>query len=184
MGFLSRSELNKIGFKTIGENVSVSDKASIYNPELISIGSNVRIDDFCILSGNISLHDYIHISAYSALYGKFEIEMRSFTGLSPRTTIFSGSDDFTGEYMISPMVPEKLSNVTGGKVLLSEYTQIGSGSILMPNITLGEGTVLAAMSFLKINTEPWCVYAGCPAKYLKSRKQDIRKLSLTLRNED
>jgi serine acetyltransferase len=49
--FLSREKLMEIGFKSIGENVLLSSKASIYGPENIEIGNNVRIDDFCILSG-------------------------------------------------------------------------------------------------------------------------------------
>ena len=48
--FYSRSELEHIGFATIGKNVLLSRKASIYSPAMISIGDNVRIDDFCIVS--------------------------------------------------------------------------------------------------------------------------------------
>ena len=50
MGFYSREQLEKIGFKSLGENVLISDKTSIYSPENISIGNNVRIDDFSVLS--------------------------------------------------------------------------------------------------------------------------------------
>lgn len=35
----------------------------------MTIGSNVRIDDFCILSGRLEFGSYVHIAAYSALYG-------------------------------------------------------------------------------------------------------------------
>ena len=44
--FLSKDELTKIGFKKIGKNVFLSRKASIYGPENMEIGNNVRIDDF------------------------------------------------------------------------------------------------------------------------------------------
>ena len=50
MGFYTREQLEKIGFKSIGENVLISDKTSIYSPQNISIGNNVRIDDYCVLS--------------------------------------------------------------------------------------------------------------------------------------
>ncbi|MBN2165651.1 MAG: acyltransferase [Marinilabiliaceae bacterium] len=176
MGFLSTEQLSLLGLKSFGENVLISDKASIYNPHLIRIGNNVRIDDFCILSGEIKLGSYIHISAYSALYGKFGIEMENFTGLSPRCTVFSGSDDFSGEFMISPMVPKELSNVTGGKVTLKRFAQIGAGSILLPNITIGEGTAVGAMSFVNKNTKDWVIVAGCPARFIKNRKKNILDL--------
>ena len=68
--FLSSEELKNFGFKAIGTNVFISRKVSIYSPQSISIGNNVRVDDFCILSGNITLGSYIHISAYTALYGR------------------------------------------------------------------------------------------------------------------
>lgn len=59
----SESELKAIGFLKYGKNVLVSRKASIYNPEQMVLGDNIRIDDFCILSGNIKLGSYIHIPA-------------------------------------------------------------------------------------------------------------------------
>ena len=61
--FLSIDEIKKIGLKSFGKNVFVSRYANFYSPETIEIGNNVRIDDFCILSGEIKLSNYIHISA-------------------------------------------------------------------------------------------------------------------------
>ena len=169
MAFLNREQLVNLGLKSFGDNVLISDKASIYSPNLISIGSNVRIDDFCILSGEIALGNYIHIGAYCALYGKFGIQMEDFTGLSPRCTVFSATDDFSGEYLISPMVPDESTNVTGGKVLIKQYSQIGAGTILMPSITIEEGVAVGAMSLVKKSLPEWGIYAGIPAKIIKPR---------------
>ena len=87
--FYSDDELQQIGFKSIGKNVKISRKASIYSPQNISIGDNVRIDDFCILSGNITLGSHIHISAYVALYGAMGIVMENYSGISPKSVIYS-----------------------------------------------------------------------------------------------
>lgn len=176
MAFLSTEELTNLGFISFGNNVLISDKASIYNPEHMIIGSNVRIDDFCILSGQITLGDYIHIAAYSALYGKFGIEMESFTGLSPRCTIFSASDDFSGHYLISPMVPSELTNVTGGKVTLKQFSQVGANCVILPDVTINEGVAIGAMSLVKESTEAWKIYAGSPAKVIKDRTRNILNL--------
>lgn len=94
--FNTPNELIEIGFKNFGNNVSIGRLAKFYGAENIEIGNNVRIDDFCLLSGNICLGNYIHISAYSALYGKFGIVMQDYSGLSPRCTILSATDDFEG----------------------------------------------------------------------------------------
>ena len=66
--FYSNEELKQLGLKSFGKNVLISKKCSIYGADKISIGNNVRIDDFCILSGKIVIGNYVHISAYSALY--------------------------------------------------------------------------------------------------------------------
>lgn len=174
--FYTQEELAKIGFKKIGNNVLISKKASIYQPELIEIGNNVRIDDFCILSGNIKIGNYVHISAYVALYGKFGIEIGDFCGCSARCTIYSASDDFSGNYMISPMVPDELTNVCGGKVIFEQYVQIGAGSVVMPNIKLNEGSCVGAMSFVNRNLDAWKIYAGIPCKIIKERNRKIEEL--------
>ena len=173
MAFLTNDQLNQLGLKSFGENVLISDKASIYSPHLISIGSNVRIDDFCILSGEITLGNYIHIAAYCALYGKFGIVMDDYTGLSPRCTLFSASDDFGGDYLISPMVPAETTNVTGGTIHIHHFSQIGANTVVLPGVTLHEGVAVGAMSLVKQNLEAWGIYAGTPVKRMKERNRGL-----------
>jgi galactoside O-acetyltransferase len=181
--FLSRAELRKIGFKSFGKNVLISNKASIYGASNISIGDNVRIDDYCILSGVIELKSYIHISAFCALYGKQAIYIDSFSGTSPRTTIFSAIDDFSGEFLINPMIPMQLTKVKGGPVIINKYVQIGANTIIMPNLTIGEGTVTGAFSFVNKNLDNWGIYAGIPAIKIKERKKDLLILAKILAND-
>ena len=47
--FYTEQELKDIPFRHLGENVKIHNRASIYGVENISIGNNVRIDDFSIL---------------------------------------------------------------------------------------------------------------------------------------
>ena len=173
MAFIPTRELATMGFKSLGSDVLISDKCSIYSPSTISIGNKVRIDDYCLLSGEIILGNYIHIAAYNALYGKFGIIMEDFTGLSPRCTIFSASDDFGGNYLISPMPSEKFRNVTGGKITIKRYCQIGAGSIILPSVTLEEGVALGAMSLVKKNLAGWNIYGGNPLRFIKKREQGL-----------
>jgi len=102
-----------------------------------------------MLSGNITNGNHILISAYNALYGKFGIKMAYFSGLSPRCTIFSASDHFSGEFMISPMVPSNLSNVTGDEIRLERFSQNGANTVILPNVIIEEGCVVGAMSLVK-----------------------------------
>lgn len=178
--FYSENELIELGFSKIGKNVQISKKASLYGVNQMEIGDNVRIDDFCILSGKIKIGNYVHISAFVALYGKFGIEIGNFCGCSPRSTVFSASDDFSGEFMVSPMVPDNLSKLNSGKVIFDNYVQIGANTIVMPGVRLKEGAVTGAFSFVTSDLDEWKIYAGIPAKPIKDRKKDIIKLSKTI----
>lgn len=173
--FFTEEELYAIGFKNIGKNVLISRKASIYSPERVNIGNNVRIDDFCILSGSIKLGSNIHISAFCALYGANEIEFEDYSGASPRSTIFSAMDDFSGEYLIGPIHPKELTNVTGGKVTLRRFSQLGAGTIVFPNIEIGEGAVTGSMTLVNKSLKPWTVNIGMPVNKSWARTQEIKR---------
>ena len=171
--FFSELELREIGFKSVGRNVKLSRKASIYSPGSISIGDNVRIDDFCILSGKITLGSNIHISAYVALYGSMGIEFEDYSGISPKSTIYSAMDDFGGDYLIGPIHPEQFTNVTGGKVIVKKYSQIGCNSVIFPNLTIGEGAVIGALSLVTKDIPSWTINVGIPTSVLKTRSKKL-----------
>jgi galactoside O-acetyltransferase len=171
--FLNPNELKSLGLKSYGINVLISRKASFYSPECISLGNNVRIDDFCILSGNITIGSFVHISAYCALYGRHGIIMENYSGISPRCTIFSATDDFSGNYLIGPMVDESKTNVRGGLVTIKKYAQVGAGCIIMPELTINEGVAVGAMSLVNKNLEAWNIYAGIPARIIRKREKNL-----------
>lgn len=173
--FLTIEEIEEIGLKSYGSNLLISRKASIYGASHIIIGDNVRIDDFCILSGHITIGSNVHISAYVALYGAMEIELKDFSGISPRSTIYSAMDDFSGDYLIGPIHPKGYTNVKGGKVLIERYVQIGCNCVIFPNLTIAEGSVVGAMSLVKESVGKWGIYAGVPLKKIKNRKKDLKK---------
>ncbi len=60
MAFLSLEQLEKFGFKSLGKDVLISDKASIYNPEQMTIGDHSRIDNFCVVSGSVNFGKNVH----------------------------------------------------------------------------------------------------------------------------
>lgn len=171
--FYSESELQEIGFKSVGMNVKLSRKSSIYSPGKISIGDNVRIDDFCILSGNITLGSNIHISAYVALYGAMGIVIEDYSGISPKSVVYSAMDDFSGDYLIGPIHPEGTTNVTGGLVKICRFVQIGSNVVVFPSLTIGEGTVIGACSLVNKDTDEWSIYFGTPAIYYRKRNKNM-----------
>lgn len=171
------SELEEIGFKSIGIDVRISRRCSIYKPELICLGNHVRIDDFCLLSGDITIGNYVHISAYSALFGNGKIVLGNYCGVSPRCTLLSASDDFSGEYMISPMVPPELTHVRRAPIIMEDYSQLGTCCTVLPGVTMMEGAVTGACSLVLKNLPPWSISYGVPCMPRSSRSQQVKKLS-------
>ena len=175
--FYSPDELQEIGFKSIGENVLISRKASIYGAQDMIIGNNGRIDDFCLLSGKIELGNYIHISAYCAIWGgKAGVRMDDLSGLASRSAVYAKSDDYSGEHMTNPMVDEDFLGVEEKPVEICRHVLIGSGSTVLPGVTIGTGTVVGSMSLVNKSLEPWGIYVGVPCKYIKARSQKLLDL--------
>jgi len=179
MTFLTQAQLENIGFGALGANVLISDKASFYNPEKISIGNNVRIDDFCVLSageGGIEIRNYIHIAVYSSLIGAGRIKLADFVNISSRVSIYSSNDDYSGAALTNPMVPGEFKNVLSADVELKKHVIVGAGSVILPGVTLNEGVAVGALSLVTKDCEEFTVYSGVPAKALKLRKRDLKTL--------
>jgi acetyltransferase-like isoleucine patch superfamily enzyme len=59
-----------------------------------------------------------------------------------------------------------------GKVALKKNCRIGSNSVVMPGVTVGENAVIGANSFVNQNVPPNQVWVGSPARYLKMVRPD------------
>jgi galactoside O-acetyltransferase len=170
--FYTAAELPSLGLKSCGENVRISRKVSLYGAEHIEIGNNVRIDDFCILSGHIRLGDYIHIAAQVFLVGgKHGIIMEDFSGLASRCAVYTESDDYSGEHLSNPTCPERYRAPYGGEVVLKRYVNVGSGSPLLPGVTIEEGAAVGAMSLVIRDVPSWTICAGISCRVIKAHSR-------------
>lgn len=173
-GYYSVEELNDFGFKSVGHNVLISKKASIYTPGKISIGNDVRIDDFCFLVGNIKLGNYIHIAPYVSIHGTGEgsVTMKDFSALSSYTTVYASSDDYSGNSITNPTVGVKYEKLISSDIVIEKHVIVGLHSVILPNAYLAEGVAIGAMSLISGTTEPWGIYVGIPCKRIKERLKD------------
>lgn len=186
-GYYTDSDLREAGFKYIGKNVSIAKNCTIIGLPNISIKDNVRIDGNCTIiapgNGYVRLGSYIHIGSYCMLSAGDGIEMDDFCGLSQGVKIYSRTDDYSGNYLTNPTVPEKYTKITRGKVKLKKHVIIGSGSVILPRVTIGEGSSVGALSLVTKCLDDWGVYFGAPAKKLKRRSKNLLILEEALRKE-
>lgn len=183
MAYLTEEQVQKMGFKSVGFNVRLSDKASYYNCQNISIGNNVRIDDFCVLSAGedgIDIGNHIHIAVYTSLIGAGKITLQDFSNISSKVAIYSSNDDYSGEFMTNPTIPVEFTNVSHGPVTIGKNVIVGSGSVILPNVILEEGVAIGALSLVNSSCKAFSIYSGVPAKQIKERKRQLLNLEKEL----
>lgn len=184
MSYFSDRELRELGFASIGENVCLSRKASIFGGERISLGAHSRIDDFCVLSagegGGIAIGQHVHIGVFCSVIGSALISLCDFSGLSSRVTIYSSSDDYSGAAMTNPTVPIEFTNVEHRAVKIGRHAIIGSGSVILPGAEVGDGVAVGALSLVKGHLAPYRIFAGVPAKPIGERERGFLTLEAKL----
>lgn len=104
-GFYSKEELEAMHFKSLGKNVSISRKASLYHTEEMEIGNNVRIEDFCVLNGNITIGNNVMICVFCLLDGNCGIVIEDNVTIAARVSIHSGTDDYSGRSLFGCFAP-------------------------------------------------------------------------------
>jgi galactoside O-acetyltransferase len=181
MAYLSAEKLSLIGFKSIGKNVKISERASIYNATKISIGNNVRIDDFCILSagdGGIYLGSHVHIAAYTSIIGAGKVSVGNYCNISSRVSIYASSDDYSGAYLTSPVIEAQFTNVDHSPVTIASHCIVGCGSVILPGSILNIGVAIGALSLVKGELETMGIYAGVPLRMINTRSDGMFKVAM------
>lgn len=177
--YLSQNEILKLGLRSFGKNVEISSKSSFYLPGNISIGDNVRIDDFVVLSGNIQIGSHVHLSAHSTIVSpRSEVIIRDFASASFYSCITSANDDYSGNFLMNPTVPSRYTNVNDSPVVVENYVAIGAHSLILPGVTLGEGSVVGAHSLVKSSIPEWQIVGGVPAMKIGNRSKEMLNLKV------
>lgn len=139
----------------IGENTYVADNATIVGD--VKIGKDCSIWFGTILRGDVNsirVGDGVNIQDGSVLHTLYE-----------RSTIELGDHVSIGH------------NVTLHGCKVNDYALVGMGSVVMDNAVVGEGAVVAAGAVVLSNTiiEPYTLWAGCPAKFVKKMEPEKTK---------
>ena len=162
---------DRAALKRCGSNVIIGKTVRIRYPELVEIGDNVIIDDFSYISTALTIEDHVHISAGAKIIGgrDAQVTFKSFSTLAPNVTLAAGSDDYISG-IATPLVPhEYKGHVEIGRIDIGRHSIVGAHSVVLPDVTFGEGAAVGALSLVKQNLDPWTLYAGAPARAIKQR---------------
>ena len=172
---LNSSQYDYSLLKSCGENVFISANVEFRRPQLMTVGNHVAIDNGVYITTEAIIKDYIHISPYVTVIGgaKSKLIVDNFATIAAGTRIIAGSDKFMGEGFTSITAPDKYRDeVILSTIHIGRFAGIGTNTVIMPGVTIAEGSVIGACSLVTKNTEPWTIYTGVPARAIKIRKKE------------
>ena len=77
--------------------------------------------------------------------------------------------------------PSENEDMSKGPIVVNDDVWIGAGAIVLSNVTIGQGAVVAAGAVVTKSVEPYAIVGGAPAKVLKYRfAEDVRRRLLEL----
>jgi len=154
--------------------VRIHESCVLIDCENISIGENVRLDPFCILTvrSHLTIGSHVHISGHVAIVGVAAVSIGDFAALSHGVKLLTASDDFDGAGIGGPMVPEIHRQVTIGPIAIGRHAIVGTNAVILPGVTVGEGATIGALSLAKDDIEAWTVNAGAPARAIGTRPRE------------
>ena len=176
-----------IKYKFIGNDVRISDFSVITRPNLATIKNHVAIDQFVTITTEVEINDYVHISPNCSIIGgaNSKVIFEEHSGMAAGSRVIAGGADFNAGGLTNPQVPIEYRTEIYSTVIFKKFAILGTNSVVLPGVVLGEGSVIGANSLVTSDTEPWTIYAGNPAKPIKKRKiGEIKNFYKKLRNND
>ena len=172
---MQSSQFNLDLLKKHGKDIYLSPSTEIRRPQLAVLGSHVAIDSGFYCTTQLQIGDYVHISPQVTVIGGAAgiLTIGSFVTLSSGVRIICGSDSFSGNGLVGPLIPQELQNeINYDPVVIQNFANICTNAVIAPGVTIGEGCVVGAGSFVNKSTEPWTFYVGSPARPVKKRPRD------------
>jgi len=192
-GFKLRYLYYKNKFKKCGKNVTIDIGVSIEGEGLISLGDNVYIDKYCIIStgknltgkiqrksninfkweeGEIIIGNDIHVAQFCILMGYGGIQINRNCVLSSGCKIYSLTNtayDIESKEKIISIMPYEQAPFLLSPVFLDDNNWLGLNSIIMPSVSIGKNSFCTANSVIMNNFEENSYISGSPAKMVRRR---------------
>ena len=161
----------RFAFGSCGADVTIYEWVRIVEPEQITVGSHVVIDDFVFIdgSGGVELGSHVHIAAYASLMGGGKIIVGDFAGISAGSRLVSGSDRFDGSGLTGPTIPARWRSVERGHINIGRHAVLGTNVVVHQDVTIGDGAIVGSNSLVLEDIEPWTIALGSPARPVRTR---------------
>ena len=190
-GLLLRKQLYPWLLGSCGRNVIFGQNVVIRHPHKIHIGSNVVVDDNCLLDAKgetnrgIRIADGVFVGRNSILSCKDgDIELAEGANIGFNCEVFSASRVTVGRrvlmaaysYVIGgdhdfsdPSKPVLEQSRTSAGVAIGDGAWIGAGAKILDGVTIGDGAVIGAGAVVRDAVPAAAIAVGIPARVVGSR---------------
>ena len=135
-----------------------------YRVSGMTLGRETVLFRKCYLQdlAKISIGDHCMIGFQCRLDGRGTLKIGNNVNISSYAIIESGSHDFvTFKAAFEPIV-------------IQDHVWIGTRSLILQGVTVGEGAIVAAGSVVTKDVAPYTIVGGVPAKPIGTRPRDIQ----------
>ena len=106
------------------------------------------------------------MGAYACLSEEVDCYSVDEIKIGNQTTVSQGVKLCTASHDIGSRIMELITK----PIVIGDNAWVAAWSILLPGVTIGDGSVVGAGSVVTRDVEPWTVVGGNPAKALKNRE--------------
>ncbi len=158
-------------------NLIIEDYAEVQgmSSEGINFGKNVSIGQFALIRPSdyygrnigrgLTIGDNSNIGPYNYIGCSGKITIGENVMFGPRVSLYAENHNY--ERLDISM---KEQGVTIGEIIIEDDCWIASNSVIVNNVRIGKGSIVASGSIVTKDVPPHSVVAGVPAKIIKSRK--------------
>ena len=172
-GALIRYLLFKGRFKTCGRSVSIPHSVYFSGVQNIELGSNIYFghqnkilarsienESLITIGNNVSFNYNVMVNA--EVKGKIHIGDNVLVG--PNVVMRASGHDYS-----KLDIPIREQGHLTGEIIIREGTWISANAVILPNVTIGQGAIVAAGAVVTKDVEDFAIVGGVPAKMIGSR---------------
>ena len=128
-----------------------------------ALGRHSVVESFCCINnavGDVIIGDYTRIGLHNTIIGP--VTIGSHVNLAQGITITALNHNFSEA---DRRIDEQ--GITTGQVVIGNDVWIGANAVVLPNVSIGCHSVVAAGAVVTKDVPDGCVVAGVPAKIIK-----------------
>ncbi len=163
----------RLHLKRCGRGVRIFLGARLLQPEVISIGSFSQVDEGVYIFGGeqVEIGCHVHLAFLSSMSGGGRCVIGDYAGIGAGVRIITGTELVEGTGLTNPTIPAVYRSLKRGAVRIGAHALLFTNSVVLPDVTVGEGAVVAAGSVVHRDLKPWGIYGGNPLTQIGVRER-------------